>query len=572
MSSSDTTVLANEGSDGVSSTIKEDTIWVERTILQIVVASISFFASLVVVLSVAKKQKHSQKHRVGLSKNAYRRIIFGISIADMLQSFSLSAGVVLLTPNDVPQFARWGIGNQRTCVFDGVLMYTGWHLSQLYIAFLCFYYYCKIKHKIPDDVFKQRFEIKIHLFIFAIVTIFNIAAICLDALNLTTNGTYCAVAPRPAGCQLLPDVVGECDKDNERAIKFVILVSFVITGSSFIVIIFFMAGLLYHVCHVSNIYSKISKRDGRKLESQLRRSEPSIAQMRSSDISIEDEDEHERSFTGVISDPSVAQSRDSDTSMQDEDKHEISSTDRPDDNRNAEEAAEKAETLRKLYLKVSTTQVFLFAGAYILGNFPFFFVSITRNINGNAPGSGNPYLRYFMTICFAGVGIMNILVFTRPAIANLRRLKPDFSWCYSFYLVLLNGGEVPDEAYETENVPIIPHQERSNSIPFGVENAYQYGETKDLVAMGIMSNMAAVHGSDENISESNAAHNPKEKWKYVKGGSPVRRLQSLSRNANESLLAGSFDGFSIESCFDYEEDMDNARINSQDNEHIDSHT
>lgn len=549
MSSSDTTVLANEGSNGVSSAIKEDTIWVERTILQIVVASISFFASLVVVLSVAKKQKDSQQinqrphqARVGLRKNAYRRIIFGISIADMLLSFSLSAGVVLLTPNDVPQFARWGIGNHRTCAYDGLLLSSGLQLSPMYIAFLCFYYYCKIKHKMSEEVFKQRFEIKIHVFIFAVVTIFNITAICLDVFNLTTNGTFCLVAPRPTGCKLFPDVVGECDKDIERASGFLILVSFVIVGSSFLVITFFMTGLLYHVCHVSNIYSKISKRDGRISGSQLRRFDPSIAQMRSSDIS-----------------------------MQDEDKHEDSSTDRPDVNRNAEEAAEKAETLRKLYLKVSTTQAILFVGAYIVCNSTYFYVSIANTINGKPAGTNNPYLRYFMTVFSPGVGIVNILVFTRPAIANLRRLKPDFSWCYSFYLVLLNGGEVPNEAYETENVPILPHQERK-SIPFGVENAYQYKDEEDLVAMGIISNMPAVHGSDENISENHPAYNPKEKWKYVKGGSPIRRLQSLSRNANESLLAGSFDGFPIESCFDYEEDMDNARINSQDNEHIDSHT
>ena len=64
-------------------------------------------------------------------------------------------------------------------------------------------------------------------------------------------------------------------------------------------------------------------------------------------------------------------------------------------------------------------------------------------------------------------------------------------------------------------------------------------------------------------------YNPEEKWKYVKGGSSaprtgvLRRVHSLSRNANESLLVGSFYGFPIESCFVYEEDIDN--------EHIDSH-
>lgn len=459
----------------------------------------------------------------GLRKNAYRRIIFGISIADMLHSFSLSAGVVLLTPNDAPQFARWGIGNENTCVFDGILLYSGIQLSPMYIGFLCFYLYCKTKHKIPDEVFKQKFEIKIHIFILAVVTTFNVVAISFNAFNLAPSGTVCSLAARPTGCKFSPKYFGECDPDIEKATENLILVSFAILGSSFLVIVFFMTGLLCHVWSLNRIYKNISLGESSP--------PPNLRHVNSNGNSLQEENVQDAANGAIVG-------------------------------RSANEIAENAEKLRKLYVRVCVTQAILFVGAYIVCNFTFFYVAVANSIQRNPSRFNHPILRYFMTISFSGVGIVNILVFTRPAISNLRRLEPDYSWFYCFYLVLLNGGEVP--VLETE---MLPHAARAElkSVPFGIEN-----ENVSLQALG-MSIEADYRGSYEQLSKNNAAYNTEENWMYARGGSSVprsgtlRRVQSKSRN-NESLLVGSLNSFPIESQFDCYDDISFDHIASNDDQ------
>ncbi|GFH49742.1 hypothetical protein CTEN210_06218 [Chaetoceros tenuissimus] len=536
-----------------STAFKADPNWVTGTILQIVVAGISFLASLIVVLSITlRRDKNVSREMSGLRKNAYRRIIFGISIADMLLSFSLSAGVVLFTPNDAPQFARWGIGNEKTCAFNGILLNSGLQLSPMYIGFLCFYLYCKTKHKMPDEVFKQRFEIKIHIFIFAVVTTFNIAAISLNAFNLIESGTLCSFASKPTGCTISPKYFGECDPDIEKATGNLILVSFGILGSSFLVIVFFMTGLLCHVWSLNRIYRTISTRIGSN-----QRSEPSplpnLRDLNSNDNSLEEtnvQDAPNGALVGRSADESSHLPNLRDLNSNDNSLEENNVQDAPNGalvGRSADEIAENAEKLRKLYVRVSITQAILFVGAYVVCNFTYFYFAIANTIQRNPSYFSHPLLRYFQTISFSGVGIVNILVFTRPAISNLRRLKPDYSWFYCFYLVLLNGGEVP----VLENV-ILPHAAFAelNSVPFGIENEASLG----------MSIIGDYRGSYEQLSENNAAYNPEENWGYVRGvrlvppSGALRRVQSNSRN-NESLLVGSLDSFPIESQFDCDEDM-----------------
>lgn len=67
-----------------------------RVIVQVVVSILSFLASLLVSISVAggggEGDKNENSRGLGLFKNPYRRIIFGLCLADMFLSYSLAIG------------------------------------------------------------------------------------------------------------------------------------------------------------------------------------------------------------------------------------------------------------------------------------------------------------------------------------------------------------------------------------------------------------------------------------------------------------------------------------------------
>jgi hypothetical protein len=148
-----------------------------------------------------------QRSQGGGLLTPYRRIIFGLSISDMIQSFALILGPFLV-PKGYMMSSSWGIGTIRTCELQGFLLTYGASATCMYTLFLCVYYFCKIKKNMSDNRFRKRVEGKLHL----VIILFNLA-VCITALitktyNPLPGGGSCHFARNPFGCDT--SIPGQC--------------------------------------------------------------------------------------------------------------------------------------------------------------------------------------------------------------------------------------------------------------------------------------------------------------------------------------------------------------------------
>ena len=118
----------------------------------------------------------------------YSRIIFGFSIADILQSI----GVVLspfLSPADNPD-AMFSRGTVASCEGIGLFLVMGSHAIPWYILFLTYYFLKRVKYKQTPQDFSKREE----KFIFAFIWIYAIAtsiyALIKEQINATEYGSF----------------------------------------------------------------------------------------------------------------------------------------------------------------------------------------------------------------------------------------------------------------------------------------------------------------------------------------------------------------------------------------------
>ncbi len=138
--------------------------WRVQVTCQISTASVSFVASLIVAIMVARSKTSSAGVNINktaartttfaLVSSPYHRIIFGLSISDILQSFAMMSGP-FAAPAYVPQ-ALWGAGNNFTCAMNGVMTIIGSRCTAMYTFFLCYFCLCKVKTNMTDDAFSHK--------------------------------------------------------------------------------------------------------------------------------------------------------------------------------------------------------------------------------------------------------------------------------------------------------------------------------------------------------------------------------------------------------------------------------
>ncbi len=223
--------------------------WKESVISQMCSGSISLVASSLIVTFVALN---------GLN-TPYRRIIFGLSVSDILQSFAIVVGPFFIR-SDTPQ-AIWGIGNKHTCRFDGFLYLVGVTAMPMYTLFLCIYYVCKLKNRMTNAQFTDRVEKKLHITIIVINLCLYLTALGMDVINPSPFGSTCASAAVPAGCVHRPEVFGECDPNINQlvVIFFTAISSMAVPVSSLIGILVCMGMILWHVLMRERIFGTMTR-------------------------------------------------------------------------------------------------------------------------------------------------------------------------------------------------------------------------------------------------------------------------------------------------------------------------
>ena len=81
--------------------------------LQIISGVLSFIASTTMAIMILRSAP-----KLG---TPFRRIIFGLSVSDMLQSISSVIGPIVTVPAP-GNIKLWNIGNQKTCDFQGFIV------------------------------------------------------------------------------------------------------------------------------------------------------------------------------------------------------------------------------------------------------------------------------------------------------------------------------------------------------------------------------------------------------------------------------------------------------------------
>lgn len=164
-------------------------IWETSAALQVSSGAISFLCSSSLAYMIKAKKK-------GLC-TPYRRLIFAISVSDMMQSLSIVLGP-FLNDSSVPQ-ALWAVGDKHSCRFTGLLFCLGGTVAPLYSCCLSIYYYCKLYKKMANDAFAFRVERWMHIIIIAPLITMNIVALAKNLFNSGVNGSQCVYAVVPAG-------------------------------------------------------------------------------------------------------------------------------------------------------------------------------------------------------------------------------------------------------------------------------------------------------------------------------------------------------------------------------------
>ncbi len=351
--------------------------------IQVLTSLISLMTSIIMASSIAWFGSEGS--------TPSRRIILGLSISDIFQSLT-----ILFGPMAVPlsNMSKSGEKEVTSCQANGFLLHVATTGMLLHTVFLCVYYLCKLKYRMSNDEFMHKVERKLRAFTVAFSFISGTIPLIMNAYH--ANGHYlyvCNIAKVPTGCDREPDIVGPCDSRNERIYEIltVILIYAVFVAS--LTVIITTIGLLYHHIFLWN---------------QRIKSEISIpTTLRQSRI-IEKDEEYEGEKTHSVNDEENAIEGD----------HEEKET-----------PQSRVQRLSRLYRREMMTQAISFVVIFCLMYIP--------------PMMGCTIVSL---IFYPLGGFLNILVYTRPKVSELRRRYPgECSRLRGFWLVLKMGGEIPDE-------------------------------------------------------------------------------------------------------------------------------
>lgn len=406
-------------------------------ILQICSSLISFVASSAMVIMVRKERGASTPES---------RIILGLSLSEFLQSFVMITGPFAL-PDTVSK--SWGVGTKGTCQASGFLFTVCMTVVPMYTVFLCFYYFCKLKYRMTNVEFTRKYEKKIHCTIILINILSAFVALNLRILNPVYTLTLCQAATEPVGCNQDPKEFGECDPVSKMRSDIFILSNYVVLNMlSLLAMVVIMGRLFLHarrmkvLSHEQMVVVSATTGRTRTLDS---------GESNSNEEVVVDEAEGEERH--IIS-PSQGRKRERNASS-----------------RTDEATREKAKKLSTLFVNETVLQASCYIGAFCITHVPVFVSNIALVI------LDGPHPNFFVEVCpyffYPLGGFFNVLAYTRPKVAYMRRSNPKLyrSRLLCLWKVLKAGGEIPKEALltrQTKKEKRVEARKKMSSVPFGV--------------------------------------------------------------------------------------------------------
>jgi len=170
-------------------------------IIPMITGPISVISSMTIIVMILRSTK-------ALSI-PYHRILFGLSIADILASIGMSTGS-LLAPKGSPLLWK-SFGNQSSCDVQGFIYILGSIAEPLYNCSLQLYYLCMIKYKIKNKDIQRKIE----PFLLCVPILYGMtgAIVSLFTESINASGSWCYIDTYPPKC--LHDVDVECTRGKD---------------------------------------------------------------------------------------------------------------------------------------------------------------------------------------------------------------------------------------------------------------------------------------------------------------------------------------------------------------------
>ena len=153
-------------------------------ILPTITSSISFLSSLTIVVFIVRSR----------SNTVYHRIIFLISVFDMISSIAISFSTLPLPPESqlIYPFKGASFGSVLACEIQGLAYTTGLSMVSLLGAVLNIYYVCKLVYNMEDAVFRKRIEPILYAFCVVGVSIPDIIIWRQAGFNPSPYNPFCS--------------------------------------------------------------------------------------------------------------------------------------------------------------------------------------------------------------------------------------------------------------------------------------------------------------------------------------------------------------------------------------------
>ena len=153
---------------------------------------ISFLSSAAIIWHILRSHK-------GLT-TTYHRLVFGLSIADMMTSFCFILNTIL-TPTELQYLIPYSRGNIRTCSAQGFIIAVGYEMVCLYNCSICFYYLAIIAFNKKGVFIQNKLEPWFHGISIIWPNAIAIRLLTLNAFNYDDNLRICFQQPyNPPHC------------------------------------------------------------------------------------------------------------------------------------------------------------------------------------------------------------------------------------------------------------------------------------------------------------------------------------------------------------------------------------
>ena len=369
----------------------------------------SSFTSLIASSTVATM---ILRRKDGALSTPYRRIIFGLSVADIIQSLGFVTGPLMVpadTPGSLPIFNN--MGNTASCEANAFFVTFGSTAVPMYTCALGIYYLCKIKFNMHNATV-LKVERVMHFFIITFNLIPFLIGVTANSFNALGTGGICSFAGYPLFCDLNPDEYGECTR-GATAYKYTLIFTFLPHFISLFVISVTMIMLCCHVCC-----------QGRIIQSQGEA-------LTQTDTDTDNFDNEEKSCIKSCCSCS---------------KLSLGRMDVLDDLRQREDETLNhfARRVQRVYIRETMKQATLYFVAFILVYLPAIMIAIAINIL-RVNSITNEAIIIILFVYPLG-GVFNIVVYTRPKVIDFLSRHPEYSFTGAFFEVIKAGGDLPDES------------------------------------------------------------------------------------------------------------------------------